>query len=414
MSLATLAMTARSPRRLLGSVANRLERALKGTRWFVPAMRTLMWAARRLPMDRDLIVFEAGLGRRYGDAPRYLYEELLRRKDPRRKVWVYAGRHRFPDPRTTTVRRTSLRYFWALGRAGTWVSDQNLPFYVRRRRSGVFLQTWHGTPLKRMLHDLDRVVGRDEGYMGRVDTAVRQWTHLLSQSPSATTWLRSAFRYEGEVVEQGYPRNDPLIAPDRDEVGAAVRTRLGLRPGDRVVLYAPTFRDDQGNGKGRFTFELPFDLERLVAALPEGGVLLLRMHVLISNRLAVPEHLRDRVIDVSPYPNIQELYLAADALVTDYSSVFFDYALLRRPIVFYAPDLASYRDEVRGFYLDYEHDLPGPVTTTEDDLALRLREALEHGVADPQAHERFVATFAPLDDGAASARVVDAVLAPRR
>ncbi len=403
-----------SPRQLVAKVVNRVERALKGTRWFVPAMRTLMWVARRLPVDRELIVFEAGLGRRYGDSPRYLYEELLRRGDQRRKVWVYAGPHRFPDPRTTTVRRVSLRYFWALGRAGTWVSDQNLPFYVRRRRSGIFLQTWHGTPLKRMLHDLDKVVGRDEGYMSRVDTAVRQWTHLLSQSPSATAWLRSAFEYSGEVVEQGYPRNDPLIAPDRDEVGLGVRTRLGLRPGQPVVLYAPTFRDDQGNGKGRFTFELPFDLDRLVAALPEDGVLLLRMHVLISNRLAVPEHLAGRVIDVSSYPNIQELYLAADALVTDYSSVFFDYALLRRPIVFYAPDLASYRDDVRGFYLDYERDLPGPVTMTEDDLGLRLREALEHGVADPEAHERFVRAYAPLDDGSASARVVDAVLTPRR
>jgi CDP-glycerol glycerophosphotransferase len=175
------------------------------------------------------------------------------------------------------------------------------------------------------------------------------------------------------------------------------------------VLYAPTFRDDQAQGTNRFTFRLPFDLHRVTAALGADTVLLLRMHIVVSSAIDIPEDLAGRVLDVSSYPEIQELYLASDALITDYSSVFFDYAALRRPILFYAYDLANYRDNLRGFYLDYSSEMPGPILTSEDELLAALSDLAGVRAAYASRLEDFLARFAPHDDGHAAARVVDAV-----
>ncbi len=382
---------------------------LNRQRYWLPALRMLMRLAQRLPADPKLVLFEAGVGKQYADSPRYVYEELVRRGADLRSVWAYSGKLHNADPGTTVVDRLSPAYFWALGRAKYWVNNQNFPHYVRRRPDGVYLQTWHGTPLKRMLHDLDVVHGRDAGYLDRVTTASRQWTTLVSPSPFATQALRSAFRYEGEVLEVGYPRNDVFFGEQREVVAAAVRRRLGIAPGKKVVLYAPTFRDNQSIDGSRFAFTLPFDLERLHETLGDDVVLLLRMHVLVRAAVDIPGHLSEYVVDASSYPEIQELFLASDALVTDYSSVFFDFAALRRPMVFYAYDLEQYRDQLRGFYLDYAETVPGPVVTTEDELLAELSDL--DGLAKRYAdrYEEFVARFSPLDDGLAAARVVDEV-----
>jgi CDP-glycerol glycerophosphotransferase len=223
--------------------------------------------------------------------------------------------------------------------------------------------------------------------------------------------MRSAFHYTGPVVEQGYPRNDVFFRPDAGDVGRRVRRKLGIGPDATVVLYAPTFRDDQPAGHNRFSFALPIDLERFTRELGPDVVLLLRMHVLVRDGAPVPEALADRVVDVSTYPEIQELYLASDVLVTDYSSVFFDYAALRRPMIFYAFDLEAYRDKLRGFYLDYSADVPGPVVTTEDELYATLRDLPGVVRRYGERYDDFLARFAPHDDGHAAERVVDAVFA---
>jgi CDP-glycerol glycerophosphotransferase len=363
---------------------------------------------RRLPADPNRVVFESGVGRQYADSPRYVYEELVRRGSGLKKVWAYPGKIHTPDPNTTSVKRLSPAYFYHLGRARYWVNNQNFPYYIVRRPDGVYLQTWHGTPLKRMLHDLETIHGRDSGYADRVTQAARQWSVLASPSPYATAVMRSAFRYEGPVIEQGYPRNDVFFRPDAEAVAAYVRRRLGIPVGKTVVLYAPTFRDDQAVGN-RFAFTLPFDLARFREAMGEDVVLLLRMHVLVRRGLKIPKEHAGTVMDVSDYPEIQELYLASDVLVTDYSSVFFDFATLRRPMVFFAYDLESYRDDLRGFYLDYQSDLPGPVVTSEDalyDALLSLeRVQKEYSVR----YDAFLERFSPMDDGHAAERVVDHV-----
>ncbi|WP_411732370.1 CDP-glycerol glycerophosphotransferase family protein [Paeniglutamicibacter sp.] len=388
---------------------DRAQNRFRNSRFYFPLMKRMQVLASRLPADNDLVVFESGLGKQYADSPRYIYEELVRRGDPRKKVWVYTGTHAFTDPNTTTVKRLSPAYFWHLARAKYWVVNQNLPSYMTRRKNGVYVQTWHGTPLKRMLNDIDDIHGRDEGYLDRVTRAIGQWTHLLSPSPYATEAMRSAFAYQGPVLELGYPRNDPLLRPEAGVRAREIKTTLGIPEGHKVVLYAPTFRDDASNGKGRFTFELPFALESFNERFGEDTVLLLRMHVLVSSGLQIPEELRGRIVNVSAYPEIQDLYLASDVLITDYSSVFFDFALLRRPILFFAYDLENYRDNLRGFYMDYEKELPGPIVTDEDQLWRALRGALDGELEESGPSDGFIARFAPHDDGESAGRVVDEI-----
>lgn len=388
-------------------------RVWRRSRYYFPMMKAMFRAVSRLPLDEGIVVFESGVGKQYADSPRYIYEELLRRSDARTKVWAYNGRFPVKDPGTIVVKRLSPGYYWYLARAKYWVNNQNFPYYIRRRPKGVYLQTWHGTPLKRMLHDLDEIHGRDEGYLDRVTTAAAQWSVLLSPSPFTTEKIRSAFRYTGRVLETGYPRNDILLAPERDRIAADVRDKLGIGPGKKVFLYAPTFRDNQSAGAGRFKFTLPLDLEAFNARFGEDSVLLLRTHVLVSGSISIPEDCAHAVIDASSYPEIQELYLASDVLITDYSSVFFDYSILRRPILFYAYDLDLYRDQLRGFYLDYDTELPGPVVTTEDALYEELDKIRTGSATGPFIEQGFIDRYAPYDDGGASARAVDNIFGRR-
>ena len=390
-------------------LTERVQTRFRRSRHYFPLMKRMQSLVSRLPMDSQMAIFESGLGKQYADSPRYIYEELLRRGDTRKKVWIYSGPHEFTDPQTITVKRLSASYFWYLARAKYWVVNQNLPFYMTRRKNGVYVQTWHGTPLKRMLNDIEEIHGRDAGYLGRVTRAISQWTHLLSPSPYATEAMRSAFAYAGPVLEVGYPRNDPLLRPEAEVRAKEIKTTLGVPESHKVVLYAPTFRDDASNGKGRFTFDLPFDLEEFNARFGDNTVLLLRMHVLVSSGLSIPEHLRGRIMNVSAYPEIQDLYLASDVLITDYSSVFFDFALLRRPILFYAYDLENYRDNLRGFYLDYEKELPGPIVGNEDELWESLRICLHGENAEALPNDGFISKFAPHDDGQSARRVVDEI-----
>ncbi|MET0469153.1 MAG: CDP-glycerol glycerophosphotransferase family protein, partial [Aeromicrobium sp.] len=267
------------------------------------------------------------------------------------------------------------------------------------------VQTWHGTPLKRMQYDAVSTTGRAEGYLERVAAKTATWSVLLSPSPYATKAFRSAFRYEGRVLEAGYPRNDVLVT-EAKERGEITRQRLGLRPQDRVVLYAPTFRDDVKQGK-QFVWDGALEWPPLVEGLDENTVILVRRHSVVRGSLRIPPELADRVVDVSDYPDMQDLLCVADVLVTDYSSVMFDYAILDRPIVLFCYDLEHYRDDLRGFYLDLEAEAPGPIVTTQEELRQALLEAQAHGDAHAARRHEFRERFAPLDDGRATARVVD-------
>jgi CDP-glycerol glycerophosphotransferase len=177
-----------------------------------------------------------------------------------------------------------------------------------------------------------------------------------------------------------------------------------------MVVHAPTFRDEGLDGRGAFVPTEAIDLRRFAEAFGDRAVLVLRRHVLDRTPARIPPEAAHCVVDGSSVPDVQDLLVAADVLVTDYSSVAFDFLNTRRPCVFFAPDLETYRDRVRGFYLDEKADLPGPCVTDLDALMATLDEALTDGAIAGYDLERFAQRYCPHDDGAAAQRVVSAML----
>jgi CDP-glycerol glycerophosphotransferase len=368
-------------------------------------LRTAFYGARRRRELRDLVLYDCFGGRGYADSPRAIHEELVRREAPFEHLWIVRDAA-YPVPDTAVaVRELGREYYDAYATARYVVGNDYWPRWATRRAGQTWLQTWHGAPLKLHGHDLadrPKAVGQYRRALGQDDAS---WQHVVSPGPFATPILARAFPFGGEVLETGLPRTDVLFRSDADRVAEDVRRRLGLAAGERVVLYAPTYRDHlrarDGYGLGPL-----LDLEALHSALGEESALLFRKHRAMVGTLPAEA---DGVQDVSTFPDATELLLAVDVLVTDYSSAVFDFAVTGRPIVFFVPDLETYRDEIRGFSIPFEEHAPGPLLGTTEDVieALRRPEALT--AAHRGRYEAFVAAYCTLADGQASARVVDRV-----
>ena len=355
----------------------------------------------------DVAVFDCYEGTQYSCNPRAIYEELIRRKPNLECVWVSRDGQFAVDGKARTVLAGSREHYRVLARARYIVTNFAMPPWYIKRDGQTYVQTWHGTPLKRLARDLKDMPYRRTERLDWMEREVPRWDLLLSPSPYATHIMRRAFRYDGEVLETGYPRNDILSTPEWERIGSRIRKRLGIPDGKQVVLYAPTWRDDRHHAVGSHGFSLELDVETMRQALGDDHVLLLRAHHLITDRDSPTTD--EFVMDVSRYPDIAELYMAADVLVTDYSSAVFDYAILGRPIVLYPYDLERYRDHVRGFYFDLEAEAPGPVVTTSAKVAEAVKDAPDGEDRYADDYDRFFVKYCPHDDGQAAARAVDRI-----
>ncbi|MHC5261657.1 bifunctional glycosyltransferase/CDP-glycerol:glycerophosphate glycerophosphotransferase [Streptomyces sp. UC4497] len=371
-------------------------------------LRQEVYSAQRVTEPlRDQVLYFSYNGKQFSDSPRAICEELVRRGSGMRHLWVVRdGQVEVPDG-LEKVRMWGREWFEALATSRYIVTNGHLPDWIERRPGQVIVQTWHGTMLKKIGYDIE-APRFDREYHNRLAREVENWSMLISSNRFSTPILSRAFSYRGEILEAGYPRNDRLYAPDREEAAARVRRELALPEGKKVVLYAPTWRDDRAHSAGQFRFDLHIDLAEAREQLGEDHVLLIRRH---SNIVDVVPGAGDGFVwDVSEYPDIADLYLAADLLVTDYSSVMFDYAHLERPMLFFTYDLDHYRDTLRGFYFDFEADSPGPLLRTSQELIEAIRDIEKVHIAHQDRFARFQRQFCDLDDGRAAARVVDRML----
>jgi CDP-glycerol glycerophosphotransferase len=365
-------------------------------------------APRHLRPLRPAVLYDSYSGKQYSDSPRAIHEELVERGVELEHLWVVRDAQVEVPETARPVRLWGAEWYEAMARSRYVVTNAHLPEWFVRRPGQVVVQTWHGTPLKRIGFDIEDVQFANARYLEKVAKETPSWSYLVSPNAFSTPILRRAFRYEGELIETGYPRNDVLASPDRDVLAERVRRRLGLPPGKRAVLYAPTWRDDSYYGPGKYRLDMRLDLERAAAELGEDHVLLVRRHPNVVD--TVPEVGDGFVRDVSAYPDIAELFLVSDVLVTDYSSLMFDYASTGRPMLFFTYDLEHYRDELRGFYFDFEHEAPGPLLGSSDEVIEALRSIDDVTRAYAAAYERFTRHFCELDDGKAASRVVDRIL----
>jgi CDP-glycerol glycerophosphotransferase len=365
---------------------------------------------RRMPL-RDAVFFTSWKGKGCDDNPRAIADELRRSGDDREHFWAVADWSTVAPPGATVVLHGSEEYYTALARSRYVISNDDMHYFYRKRDGQVYLQTWHGTPLKRIGFDIEQPqFASGRSYFTQLANDVAQWDALLSPNPFSTPIMRKAFKFEGEIWETGYPRNDVLARDDSGAVAARVRRRLGLPGGKRVVLYAPTWRDNQYYASGRYRFDLRLDLERAYEVLGPDYVVLIRGHHQLADDVTAGQR-PGFALDVTRYPDVSELFLATDVLVTDYSSVMFDFAATGRPMIFFTYDLEQYRDNLRGFYFDFEAEAPGPLLATSDEVLAAIGDLGTTTGADyGAAYQAFVTKFCTLDDGKAAARVRERLL----
>ncbi len=356
------------------------------------------------------ILFNSFNGR-YSDSPRRVHEALLAARAGHEHRWLVDPAHAstFPEGTPTVPISTDLAVE-ALQGADLVVSNGHLEMDWQKRSGATYVQLWHGTPLKRIHAD---AIGGPPGLLEHLSQDVERWDVLLSPNPYSTRTMRTAFRWGGEVLETGYPRNDVLVGEPGDEIRRRVRHELELADDVTAVLYTPTWRDDAFWAGGAAAAALALDVEHAVRELGDAYVLLLRVHYKLTDLVAeVLEH--PSVRDVSTVPEVSDLYLAADAMVTDYSSTMFDFAVTGKPLLFYAYDFERYRDELRGFYFDLSLEPPGPFVATTDDLVRELADLPSGVERHADAYTRFRETYCPWDDGGATGRFLERFFADVR
>ncbi|GAB2930034.1 bifunctional glycosyltransferase/CDP-glycerol:glycerophosphate glycerophosphotransferase [Micromonospora polyrhachis] len=355
----------------------------------------------RRPMDESLAVYAAYWYRGYACNPAAIYEQARQSAPGVRGVFVVRrDKAGTMPPGVDYVIAGSLRYYRTLARAKWLINNVNWPNNVVKRPGSVHVMTHHGTPLKVMGLDQQAYPGgvQDDDFAGQMRRADR-WDYSITSNTFTTQMWERAYPCRYETLETGYPRNDQLVTATAEDV-TRIREKLGIAPGEKVVLYAPTHREHHPG------YHPPFDPAELLAAIGPNGRLLIRSHY-FHDRAHAPGNtgLADRARDVSAYPSVEELYLASDVLVTDYSSVMFDYAVLDRPIVVYAPDWQAYR-LVRGVYFDVTAEPPGAVVTSFPDLLDLFRTGGVDNDTAAKARSQFRRRFCTLADGRSAERVV--------
>lgn len=362
-------------------------------------------------IDKKSVLFVSFGGRSYCDSPKAVYLEMLNNKEYNsyRFIWAFKNPEEYKfleDNKNTKVIKFGTKdYKMAVIKSKFWVSNFRMPDYIYPKKEQVYVECWHGTPLKLLGYDIknsDNAMNSKSEIVARYDEDAKKFKYLLSPSDFTTKVFKSAWglKDESKILEIGYPRNDYLLNYKSGDI-QRIKRKLNIRKDKKVILYAPTWRDNQHKAGVGYFYEPEADFDYLKDKLSEECVILFRAHYLIANSFNF-EKFKGFVYDVSKVDDINELYIISDLLITDYSSVFFDYANLKRPMLFYMYDIEQYRDEIRGFYIDTA-ELPGPIVTDKQSLAEEIKNCFEKFVVDDK-YIRFNNKFNHLDDGNASKR----------
>jgi len=388
---------------------------LKKSRIVKKIVRLLSFLLGFLPASKKLIIFESYLGRQYACNPKAIYEYMCEHYSDYTMYWSVQSKYlkNFEGTGTNTVRRYSVKWFFLMARARFWVSNTRMTLVIPKPRHTTYVQTWHGTPLKKLALDMQEVhmpKTTTEKYKKNFSKESSRWDYLISANEYSSEIFKRAFGFEKEMLEYGYPRNDVLYKGNRAENISNIKERLGIAPHKKVILYAPTWRDNQYYSVGHYKLDLALDLAKLQEMYSEKYVIVLRMHYIVSESFDLQPY-EGFVYDFSNKEDISDLYLISDLLITDYSSVFFDYANLQRPIMFYTYDIEEYANVLRGFYFDLEKEAPGPLVKNMDELLEMLDEFDRHQefLAYREKYSDFYNKFCYLEDGNATRNVVEHV-----
>ena len=370
-------------------------------------------------MDDKVIFFEAFGGRNYTCSPKAIYEKILTMKEFKdfKFVWAFVDPSKHDilnDKRLTIVKTNSKDYYKYLSIAKYWIVNSIIDEGIIKKKNQVYVQCWHGTPLKKLRYDIEvngAVLNTIEEIRKRNDRDARKFDYFISPSKYCTEKFTSAFNLkalgkENIIIEKGYPRNDFLFNKTKKDVDS-IKKKLGLPLDKKVIFYLPTFRDNQHTSGVGYTYNLAIDFDSLKKKFSKDYVILFSPHYFIANSIDLSKY-KGFVFNVARYDEINELYLVSDIIMTDYSSVFFDFANLKRPMLFYMYDFDDYQNNLRDFYISLD-ELPGPISKTQDELENNLKNIDSIFKDYKGKYEKFNKKYNYLDDGNASERVIKVI-----
>lgn len=322
--------------------------------WFILIM--LSYFLRVFPVKRNKILFLNYYGKGYGDNSKYICEELLNSDNDLDFIWAVNNLDEALPDRIRKVKYLSVRYFYELCTSKVWVDNCRKPLYVRKRKSQYYIQAWHGDLAIKKI-EKDAIPSLYSSYIRGAINDSKMADLFVSGNKWMEMLYRQAFWYSGEIANCGYPRRD-ILYNIKEVQKAEIRKKLGIRLDTKIVIYAPTFRKPQKLiDLSVYSIDWRNVLEALTNRFGGNWIAIVRLHPNISF-FSQELNLPDCVINVTDYPDIQELLSISDVCISDYSSVILEFAVTRRPAFIFATDYQEYKQD-RDVYFELE-ELPFP------------------------------------------------------
>ena len=367
-------------------------------------------------VDDKMVFFEVYGGKNYTCSPKAIYEKMLTMKEFKDYtfVWAFIDKDKhdiIKDKRLKIVKSKGKEYYKYLATSKYWIVNSIIDEGVTKKKGQVYVQCWHGTPLKRLRYDIHvngNLLNTVSEIRRRNDIDASKFDYFISPSKFCTKVFTSGFNLkalgkENIIIEEGYPRNDSLFNRSKKDIDN-IKKKLGIDKNKKVIFYVPTFRDNQHSSSLGYTYELEVDFDRLKKKFSKDYIILFRPHYFIANKIDLTKY-KGFVYNVCDYDEINDLYLVSDIIMTDYSSVFFDFANLKRPMLFYMYDLDLYKGKLRDFYISLD-ELPGPISKTQDELEKDIENIDEIFKKNKNKYKKLNEKYNYLDDGNASLRVI--------
>lgn len=351
-----------------------------------------------LPVRQNKIVFNNFRGHGYGDSPKYIAEEIIKQGLKYDMVWLVDNLNLDFPSQIRKVSLSSIRTSYELSTAKVIISNVKVSLPYHKKKNQYYIQTWHGSMSFKYIEKDAKEKLRPQ-YLKETMADSQLIDLFLSCNSIQTKEIQTSFWYDGDIFECGSPRNDMLYKPVHYKDN--VKKSLGLSPDTKVALYAPTFRDDYRTDV--YNLDLTMLRKTLIDRFGGDWMVLVRLHPNVRENNVV--NICQNSIDVTSYPDMQELLLISDVLITDYSTTIYDAIIMRKTIFLYASDLADYKEK-RGLKPVY-FSLPTRVNQTNDELIEYIRIFDETGYQ--RRLEELLATFRVFDDGNASKRVVEKI-----
>lgn len=367
--------------------------------------RGILWFFVKITKQKKSVLFCSFGGRNFNDSPKAVFDEICRRKEFQdwRFIWAFVDPDKFNIPRGAKVKVDTFAFFKALVTSKIWVSNSGMDRGIDLITDKIVrVETWHGTPLKKIGGEENQnTIGiKPKDYKGPIDySAIRCAQSEFDREIFARVFHAS----KDSILLSDLPRNDELFNYNEQDC-IAIRKSLGVDKSKKVILYTPTYREYLINDNSQNFIAPPINLERWKVELGEDYVLLVRAHYAVSAALGIINN--DFVKDVSAYRSLNDLFVISDMMISDYSSTFFDYSILDRPMLCFAYDKDIY-EEKRGLYLDMEKELPCRVCRTEDELLSEIKK--QNYVMAAKKANAFHIKYAPFA-GNASKTVVDTII----